>query len=153
MSNAPRAWRLLLSHDDPAAALRWSREHNRIALGWGRIGHVVARGLDSERAIADAINHAYPGLGSASRGGKALYQFVYELQVGDLVVLRSKRNEAVVRVVGEYRLAAAGEPLLGSGYDHQRAVAFVRDDPTDFWRKYGGLGPGSPYCPFLPMAR
>ncbi len=142
----------MLSNTDFGAALAWSREHNRIALGWGGIGHVRAQGLDSPDAIANAIRRTYPGLPNAHNGGRALYDFVYTLREGDLVVLRSKKNEAVVRIAGDYRLAHAGESMHSGNYHHQRPVTFENLDPNAFWSAHGGLARGDPFIPLLPLA-
>ena len=48
-------WQLITHHEDKDAALLWSRQNGRIAIGWGAIGNIRAQGYESaERHSARA---------------------------------------------------------------------------------------------------
>ena len=155
MSKTPAAWRLILHHENVEKALAWVREHKRIAIGWGEIGHVRASGLSSTDMIRQVIKNAYGERLSGtnhSNGGRALYDFAYTMKPGDLVVLRGPGNRAVVRVRGEYEWAPVGEPVPSRDYNHQREIEFTNIDADSFWNERGGLGAGSRFCTLLPLA-
>ena len=155
MNSTPVAWRLILHHEVPETALDWSRANNRIAIGWGKIGHVRASGLTSAEAIRDAIKSTYGGRltgANPGNGGKALHSLAYEMQPGGLVILRASTNRAVVRVTGDYLWSPLGETQPSPDYRHQRDVAFTDIDPDRLWQERDGLGEGSRYCVLLPLA-
>ena len=44
-------WRLITHHEDKDAALFWTRQNSRIAIGWGAIRDIRIRGYNSADVI------------------------------------------------------------------------------------------------------
>ena len=62
-------WRLITAHEDKDAALFWTKQNGRIAIGWGNIGDIRKQNYSSKEDIASAIRAAYPGLRHSGSGG------------------------------------------------------------------------------------
>ena len=65
-------WRLITHHKDKDAALFWSRQNGRIAIGWGAIGNIRDMGYSSANDITAAIRAAYPESDNPHLGGASL---------------------------------------------------------------------------------
>lgn len=90
-------WRLITHHEDKEAALFWTRQNSRIAIGWGAIGHIRERGYDSAADIASAIRTAYRNLDNSHLGGASLWDFYIPMQNGDLVILSANKPSRTSR--------------------------------------------------------
>ncbi|SRR5216684_4735351 len=142
-------WRLITHHADKDAALFWSRQNSRIAIGWGAIGDIRNR-YNSADEITSAIRTAYPGLDNSHLGGSSLWDFYAQIQIGDFVILSASRPRVlVVEVDGDYEWTSES-PFEGD-YQHQRCVIVRRDlSPEDIWRKAGRSAPGqNPHCTLI----
>ena len=136
-------WRLMTHHTNPDNALAWSRQSQRIAIGWGQVGDIRKQGYTSPQDISAAITqliregkHPY---NNAGQGGACLWNFYIAMQKGDLVILNTKHGPSlVVKVKGDYEWQAE-EPALPD-YRHQRLVEVSEWNPKDLWHK-AGAGP------------
>lgn len=135
-------WRLITHHKDKAAALFWSRQNGRIAIGWGAVGNIRDMGYGSADDITAAIRREYPESDNPHLGGSSLWDFYAQMQKDDLVILSaSKPRVLVVEVEGTYEWNEQS-PFEGD-YQHQRCVIVRRDlSPEDLWQKAGGAVPG-----------
>jgi hypothetical protein len=134
-------WRLITHHTDPEHTLRWVRRTGRLAIGWGRIGHIGKQGYLSPRDISEAISEFYPGIGNAGSGGACLYNFYFSMRPGDLVILSIGGSRSLVmEVEGGYEFKnTPEEPPIGD-YQHQRKASILPIDPDALWH-CAGSGP------------
>lgn len=135
-------WRLKTHDTDPDAALRWMRQNERIALGWGAIGDIAAQSYTDAAQISAAIEAAYPANSNAAQGGLNLWSFFSEMKPKDLVILSaSTPRTLVVEVTGEYlwtpEKPALDQDELGD-YQHQRRARLSAYSPEALWRAAGG---------------
>src|SRR6266404_6663585 len=95
-------WRLITHHKDKDAALFWSRQNGRIAIGWGAIGSIRDMGYGSADEITAAIRKEYPDQRNPHLGGSSLWDFCARMQEDDLVILRaSKSPDLAAQVEGD----------------------------------------------------
>ena len=141
-------WRLNPHHAAPHDALQWAKETGRLAIGWGRIGDIKAQNY-SPQAIFDAVKKSYPDRRNAGGFQHSLHDFCYRIRLGDLVILRSKKNLLVMEVTGNYEYKPTPEePPIGD-YQHQRRATVLAISPDELWSKAGGVGQHSPYPPLV----
>jgi restriction system protein len=99
-----------------------------VALGWAELGDLTKIKPDRE-SFKNAVAIAYPGKkpGAIPNNAGQLFRFVYEINVGDLVVYPSKRDRHVHigRVEGPYQYKLS----LNAAYPHQHAVKWISDLP------------------------
>lgn len=134
-------WRLITHHREPDDALRWIRDNERVAIGWGAIGDIGARGYTSPADVSAAILENYPDATNAAAGGPVLWNFFQEVRKGDLVILSaSKPRVAVVEVMGDYEWTSDTSDF--GNYQHQRRVREAPWDIEALWRRAGGAAPG-----------
>lgn len=137
MPKAVTVWRLIAHHKDAEWAITWSRQNERIAVGWGRIGDIRQQGYRSAAEIGAAIRREYPGLGNSGLGGPSLWNFYAEMDLGDLVILGYKgRRAAVFEVQGNYEYRAT-DPSYWYPYPHQRRARVRHLDPERLWYAAG----------------
>lgn len=103
-------------------------KHNRVALGWTKIGD-LSKPKNNRDAFKAAVASAFPDktpMQVANNAGQ-LFRFVHEIKVGDLIVYPSQRDRQIHigRVEGSYAYDVAKEP----GYPHQRAVKWLKELP------------------------
>src|SRR5262245_56981746 len=114
-------WRLLI--DEPEVTLPWMTSNERIAIGWGEIGDVLH--LGSLDAIAEAIrernenhpDHAGKPAANVQHGCNSLYDFWFQMEPGDLVIISDRvHRRCVWEVVGgyEYVEQSAAPLILGT---------------------------------------
>ena len=135
-------YRLIVHHTDKPAAMEWTRQNRRIAIGWGDIGDVAAYASKAE--IKSAIQTHYTPIhrDNSSSGSQSLWSFCHELQIGDLIILSGDRaRELVVEITGDYEFVAGESPLHGE-YNHQRQIEITDYDGDKLWRAAGGLQTG-----------
>lgn len=135
-------WRLITHHEPEHKddVLRWTRTHQRMAIGWGKIGNLAAANHMSWETVRDAIKERY-GLPNAPAGGHSLWDFYHSMQERDLVILSTGgRRKAVMRVAGPYEFAPANRiPPFNGNYHHQRAGELLEGvDPNELWDDAGG---------------
>ncbi len=139
-------WRMIAHHTDRAAAVRWTRAHRRIAIGWGKIGDLAR--TDSIDEIKAAIKANYPApsyANNAGSGGPSLWDFANTMKKGDLVIASGRvPREFVVEIVGDYEFVAGASPLFGE-YNNQRAIELTEYDGEKLWKAAGGVAGVSPY--------
>ena len=148
-------WRLVTHHERPEEALQAYKrglpgKGQFVALGWGATGDLLAlRPANScviQRTILNA-NDRYPSyatLQSAISGGRCLWAFYNEMQLGDLVILSIGKGplQDVCEVMGTYEWLPT--PVFpgtypNSDYQHIRRVKWRQDlDGTVIWRQRGG---------------
>ena len=135
-------YRLIVHHTDKPAAIKWTRDNKRIAIGWGDIGDVAAYGSKAE--IKSAIKTHYTPMhrDNSSSGSESLWSFCHDVQIGDLMILSGdKSRELVVKVTGDYEFVPGASPLFGE-YNHQRAIEITQYDGDKLWNAAGGLQTG-----------
>ena len=98
---------------------------NGVALGWHEVGDLSKLGKDRE-AFKAAVAKTFPDkkpMAVANNAGQ-LYRFVYEMQVGDLVVYPSKHDRQIHigRVEGGYRY----DPAHEQSYPNLRTVKWLK---------------------------
>jgi hypothetical protein len=131
-------WRLTAHHDHPAEALRWAKEKNILAIGWGNIGDLQKLKPASKKTISDAIGKTYPALGNRGSGGVCLEDFLFRMKIGDLVIVNANgKRRFVMEVAGKYgfEIESPREPI--GDYRHQRRGEFLSIDPERLWRAVG----------------
>lgn len=135
-------WKMIAHHTDRAAAVTWTRDNRRIAIGWGKIGDVAA--YDSVDEIKTAIKDNYPVppyANNAHLGAPSLWDFANTRKKGDLVIVSGRiPREFVVEIVGDYEFVAGESPLFGE-YHHQRAIELTEYDAEKLWLA-AGQAPG-----------
>ena len=152
-------WRPITHHEDKDAALLWSRQNGRIAIGWGAIGNIRAQGYGSAEDITAAIRNEYPESHNAHSGGSSLWDFYASMQTDDLVILSaSKPRVLVVEVEGDYEWKEQRPTLnnttLSGDYQHQRRVLIRRDlSPEDLWHAAGGAPGHNVHCTLIRCER
>lgn len=136
-------WRLITHHENRDAALRWSLQNGRLAVGWGRIGALGAHKFGSEAEITDAILFQYQiakhPLNNSKSGGFSLWNLYATMQIGDLVILRSAKSSRVVEVTGDYFFDAANTPQPNDFYNHQRPIRASSIDSNMLWQRAGKM--------------
>ncbi len=136
-------WRLIAHHIDPAAAIAWSRQNRRIAIGWGAIGSLSKCHVTSPSEIAELIRAAYPEITNAHLGGPSLWRLYDRMREGDLVILRGQAAiPAALEITGAYEWESGAAPLARD-YQHQRRARVLQLNPHDLWQLAGSaVAPG-----------
>ena len=135
-------YRLIVHHTDKPAAIKWTRDNKRIAIGWGKVGDVAAYGSKAE--IKSAIKTHYTPMhrDNSSSGSESLWSFCHDVQIGDLVILSGdKSRELVVKVVGDYEFVPDFTELFGE-YNNQRKIEITEYGGDKLWELAGGLEAG-----------
>jgi len=134
-------WRLIVHHSDPENMLKWSKNSSRLAIGWGLIGDIKDNRYILPQDISTAINKNmyYQDLHNAGHGGASLYNFCYNVTIGDLVILSTGRKRSLVmEVEGGYEFNKTSEkPPIGDYY-HQRKATVLPIDADKLWQVAGG---------------
>ena len=128
-------WRLIPSHDDPAGVAKWSRRNGIIAIGWGQMGNLNLLPFQTEAELRQIVAEAHPSYTTNSQvnGGRSLWRFHHDMQVGDLVILSAKGSRKVtMRVIGDYYFVNMGEDPTHY-YEHRRKAEVVSIDPDRLW--------------------
>jgi predicted Mrr-cat superfamily restriction endonuclease len=147
-------WRLMTHHERPEDMLRWAKTSQRLAIGWGRIGDLMAHHHTSPESIREAIREAYPGVRNASCGGQSLWEFWRAMKPDDRVILSTGRREAVMRVTGPYQFVPESQQPPAEGYQHQRQAELLELDADELWARAGGMADGyNRYCPLVRCGR
>lgn len=135
-------WRLVTHHEDPEAAVRWTRREDRIAIGWGSAGDL--RQYNSPEEIAKGILRAWPESHNYGPGSKQLWDFVHTMKVDDLVIISDGKSRVMVtQVVDDYEYTDLDDvPIQGGDYRNQRRVRLLSFNADSVWRLAGGLAPG-----------
>jgi hypothetical protein len=138
-----QVWRLITHHQDRDAALRWSLNNGRIAIGWGQVGELSIHKFGSETEIVDAILHQYQSgdhpLNNSKSGGFSLWNLLAKMKNGDLVILRGASLSRVVQITGDYFFDALNTPIAGDFYNHQRRVEVTTLDADKIWQRAGRM--------------
>ena len=102
--------------------------HNVIALGWDEVGDLSELPANRE-AFKALITETYP---SAKPGALPIYagqlfRFLYELQIGDLVVYPSKVDKLIH--LGQLSGSYSYSPTPEQHYPHHRSIDWVKAIP------------------------
>ncbi len=131
-------WRLITHHDNPEYALQWFKKKSRIAIGWGKIGNITHNKYSSTEDISLAIKMEYPDVSNSMIGGICLYDFCYNMQPGDLIILSTgSKRELVMEVEGEYEFNKYPEEKPLGDYQHQRKACILPLDSDELWKTAG----------------
>ncbi len=104
----------------------WAIENGRAAIGWDDLGDLSQ--LQTKDAMLDRLREAYPdgqpGKWRNFRG--QLWAFVKRIEVGDLVVLPLKGEDAIAigKVTGDYEYKPDNPPIA----KHTRPVDWIQTD-------------------------
>lgn len=132
-------WRLMLHHENPQNALRWTRLNQRIAIGWGQVGHLHHQGYTSPKEISAVVSQLIRDgkqtYRNAGQSGVGLWAFCYTMQKGDLVILNANGPTVVVQVTGDYEWRDDESSL--PNYFHQRRIEITQLDPRAIWNLAG----------------
>lgn len=136
-------WRLIITHErDPKPMLRWAKKSGRLAIGWGLIGSITDNKYNSPQEISDAIKNKmeYQALKNAGHGGASLFNFCYNAQPGDLVILSKNGKRYLVMEVeeGGYEFDSTSEKPPSGDYQHQRKARVLPMDADKLWQLAGG---------------
>lgn len=103
-------------------------KHNVVALGWDIMGDLATLPPDRE-AFKERVAKVYPDHkpGAIPNFAGQMYRFLYEMQIGDLVVYPSKRDRQIHigKIEGTYFYKTQPE----STYPHHRAVHWLKALP------------------------
>lgn len=126
-------------HCDTEAAVAWSREQRRIAMGWGHIGDIGRYSCPED--VVYAVRDRYPELPTWAVSGKQLWGFAHEMKVGEPVILSTGSSRpAVMIIAGEYEHTLGSQPPSSDDYFNQRPVRETGIEPDGLW-KVAGSGP------------
>ena len=137
-ASTPTMWSIHAGETGDAECLLL--EHNYIAIGWAKMGHLGLLPNDKD-AFKAKVEDAYPedaGGGSAQGAGQTR-RFVYEMKIGDIVVYRPKAPMKgtvpllfLGRVAGPYLY----NPYIQPGYPNLRRVEWLRSVPASQFSKH-----------------
>jgi restriction system protein len=102
-----------------------------IAIGWHRVGELT-QSKDRE-AYKKVLQKTYTGmsLGASRNTAGIFYRFVYEMQIGDLVIYPSKLSKQVY--IGEIKSGYKYQPDIFKEYPNHRDIIWKANFPrTDF---------------------
>ena len=125
-------WRLIPHHERPADFAGWSSRNGTIAIGWGLMGDLRQHRFHNEDELKRLVTHAHPTYSANSRanGGRSLWRFYDQMQVGDLVIISaSGSRKQTMRVTGEYCFVNLGDDP-SHYYEHRRKAEVVPIDPN-----------------------
>ena len=138
-------WRLMSYHvpEHTAEYAEWSRYNGIIAIGWGEMGDLRKLSLRNENQIKQLIRtHSNNTPNSCSNGGRSLWRFYQEMQIGDLVILSANGSRKLtMRVTGDYYYMNNGADPSHS-YEHRRKAEVVPIDPNLLWQAVNRVAPG-----------
>ncbi len=114
---------------------KWNEflEKNIIIIGWGEMGDLTE--YDNKQEIADKLLELYGGNTSKMNDSKCLYQFAYEMNIGDIVLIKN----------GKYNLYGYGKIKSDYSYDnnqHVRQVEWIKTGNFDMH----GIAPEGGYA-------
>ena len=92
---------------------QYFKDNNVIMIGWGEIGDIQEYG--SKQAIADKLIETFGGQSAKTMDAKALYDFAYEMKVGDVVLIKN----------GKYNMYGYGIVKSDYGFDGKYSVREV----------------------------
>jgi hypothetical protein len=137
-------WRLIPHHIDPFAFADWSRSKGALAIGWGQMGDLRQCDTHNEAEMKRLVAEAHPDYspGSKANGGRSLWRFYHEMQVGDLVIISaSGSRKQTMRVTGYYYFVKLGDDP-SHYYEHRRKAEVVPIDPNRLWQAVGRVASG-----------
>ena len=135
-------WRLMAHHQPEHydEVIRWSRVNGTIAIGWGRVGDLNERCPQNERHLSTLVKEAYRQWNdNGVYGGRSLWRLHNDIQIGDLVILNTKRRQLTMQVTGDYYYADDDFPY---DYRHRRKAQSLPINPDWLWKRSGGMAPG-----------
>jgi restriction system protein len=136
-TSTPTTWSIHSGESGDAESL--FLEHNYIAIGWAKMGHLGLLPND-KYAFTAKVENAYPeDVGGASaQGAGQTRRFVYEMQIGDVAVYRPKvLAQGTVPLVFFGRVAGPYlyNPYIQPGYPNLRRVEWLHSVPASHFSK------------------
>jgi hypothetical protein len=141
-SRSPRVWRI--APGERATEWPLCRDRGCIALGWSDMPDF--RAYDNQEDLAAFLTGPRTSERGprGSRGAPFIWQFLYDVKIGDIVVA----NHGESRVVGVGRIAggylpgnAPDNPMRGEALPHARRVEWVLNKPVRLAPKFFGHRP------------
>ena len=137
-------WRLIPYHvkDRAAELAEWSRRNETIAIGWGGTDDLGKQRFSSEAEMKRIVADAHPDFvpNSKVNGGKSLWRFYKEMQIGDLIIISAAGSrKQTMRVTGDYYYAH-DDPY--HHYEHRRKAEVVPIDANILWHAANKVAPG-----------
>jgi len=140
-----KVWRFMSYHVPEQAAqyAEWSRRNGTIAIGWGEMGDLKKLPLRNEDEIKQLIRtHTNNTPNSCANGGRSLWRFYQEMEIGDLVILSANGSRKLtMRVTGDYYYLNNGADPSHC-YEHRRKAEVVPIDPNLLWQAVNRVAPG-----------
>ncbi len=137
-------WRLIPHHEQPAEFAEWSRSNGVLAIGWGLMGDLRQHHFRDEAELKQLTARTHPGYSTNSwvNGGRSLWRFYSEMQIGDLVIISaSGSRKLTMRVTGNYYFVNLGDDP-SHYYEHRRNAEVVPIDPNLLWQAANRVAPG-----------
>ena len=108
-------WKMIAHHEDRDSATAWTRQNERIAIGWGRVGDLLQYRSVAEISAAIRENYPIPPYKrNAHLGAPSLWDFCHTVQINDLLILKGgKDGSLVVKIVGKYEYVEGQSPTCG----------------------------------------
>ncbi len=103
-------------------------KHNVIALGWNKMGDLSTLQPDRE-SFKLRVAKVYPDQkpGAIPNNAERMFRFVFEMQIGDLVIYSSKHDRQIH--IGKVEGACTYNTEPEPGYPHHRTVRWVKTLP------------------------
>ena len=115
----PKKYWILSPNPEGIDAWNEFKNNNIIRIGWGLLGDLSD--LNSKQDISDVLNKYYPAEGSRKNDIHAIYQFVNEINIGDIIIIKN----------GKYRLFGYG--VVKSDYAFTEGKNLIEVE----WKKTG----------------
>ena len=139
-------WRLISFHmpEHSVHFADWMRKNGTLAIGWGGMGDLNKQEFLNEEQLKWILKSTHPNNspGSCANGGRSLWRFHHEMEIGDLVIISaSGSREHTMRVTGDYYYVNNGDDP-SHGYEHRRKAEVVRNDPNHLWQTVNKVAQG-----------
>lgn len=139
-------WRLMSNHvpERTAEFAEWSRRKGQLAIGWGQMGDLSKLSFHNEAELKHLVFGTHPSntSNSCANGGRSLWRFYNDMQIGDLVIISaSGSRKQTMHVTGDYYYVNNGDDL-SHYYEHRRKAEVVPIDPNLLWQAVNRVAPG-----------
>ena len=116
---APKKYWILSPNPENSDSWEEFKNNNIIRIGWSLLGDLSE--LNTKQDISDVLNKYYPAEGSRKNDIHAIYQFVNEINVDDIVIIKN----------GKYRLFGYG--IVKSDYTYMDGKNVIEVE----WKRMG----------------
>ncbi len=143
-------WRLMAHHlpQHYDEIIQWSAAYGLIGVGWGQSGDLRDASFRNESDITKLIAKKHENSSSNfTNGGRSLWMLYNQMQIGDLVIVKTKKFMLTMRITGDYHYSGDQYPPY---YEHRRKAEVVPINPQWLWIKSGGKAAGENiYSPLI----